>query len=157
MDPRVTRVLAAFAFATLSACGRGSPEAATTPTANADAIVSFPDSGATLSVEVADDDGERARGLMGRTSLGEDSGMVFVWPEPTTGSFWMKDTLIPLSIAFWDRAGTIVAIHEMTPCQADPCPTYAAPAPYTAAAEAPAGWFAANGIDVGDTAEFTTP
>jgi uncharacterized membrane protein (UPF0127 family) len=56
-----------------------------------------------LDVEIADTPEERAAGLMGREDLGALDGMAFVWPEPTSGGFWMKDTLIPLSIAFWDE------------------------------------------------------
>ena len=92
---------------------------------------------------------------MGVTTLGADDGMAFVWGEPTAGSFWMKDTLIPLSIAFVDENGRIVTILEMTPCAAEPCDTYEASAPYTMAIEANAGWFDALSIELGDTAEFT--
>ena len=56
--------------------------------------------------------------------------MAFVWDEPTQGAFWMKDTLIPLSVAFWDEDGRIVGIVDMEPCATEPCPTYASPAPY---------------------------
>ena len=61
-----------------------------------------------VTVEAADTPAEREHGLMGRTSLDTDEGMVFVFDGPTDGSFWMKDTLIPLSIAFWDEDGRIV-------------------------------------------------
>jgi uncharacterized membrane protein (UPF0127 family) len=157
MDRRRIACALAVVLAALPACDRGSPDTTPTPTGSDEALMGFGGTDATLTVEVADDDDERARGLMGRTSLADDAGMVFVWTEPTTGTFWMKDTLIPLSIAFWDEDGTIVAIHEMAPCKGDPCPTYEAPVPYVAAAEAPAGWFAANGIAVGDAVEFPTP
>jgi len=91
---------------------------------------------------------------MGVTTLAPDSGMAFVWPAPTSSSFWMKDTLIPLSIAFWDTAGKVVAIDEMTPCTADPCETYGAPVAYVGAVEANKGWFAAHGVRVGDAVEL---
>ncbi len=106
---------------------------------------------ATLRVDVAEDDASRARGLMGVASLPPNRGMAFVWPSPTTGEFWMKDTLIPLSIAFVGEDGRVVTIREMTPCAADPCKTYAADAPYVYAVEANAGWFADHGVEVGDT------
>jgi uncharacterized membrane protein (UPF0127 family) len=105
---------------------------------------------AALRVEIADDDSSREQGLMGVTHLAADRGMAFVWDAPTDGTFWMKDTVIPLSIAFVDDTGRVVTISEMTPCQADPCPTYAASAPYRTAVEANAGWFADNGVEVGD-------
>ena len=75
--------------------------------------------GATLDVRFADDADERRQGLMGVTSLPADEGMAFDFGDrPQTGEFWMKDTIIPLSIAFVDD-GTIVTILEMEPCDAD--------------------------------------
>ena len=50
--------------------------------------------------------------------------MVFLLEEPGVSSFWMKDTLIPLSILFWHDDGRIIAILDMSPCSADPCPVY---------------------------------
>lgn len=109
---------------------------------------------AVLQVAVAGTPDERAQGLMGVTKLPEDHGMAFVYDEPSTGTFWMKDTLIPLSIAFVGADGRIVTIREMTPCEADPCPTYGADARYVLAVEADAGWYDSNGIAVGDRAEL---
>jgi hypothetical protein len=105
-----------------------------------------------LQVEAADSPAEREKGLMGRTSLGADGGMVFVFEAgPMTDRFWMKDTQIPLSIAFWDADGSILAIHDMDPCKADACPTFGAPAPYVGALEVTQGFFEEHGIHVGDT------
>jgi uncharacterized protein len=112
---------------------------------------------ASLRVEIADDDTERQRGLMGVTSLPKNEGMAFVWDAPTDGTFWMKDTLIPLSIAFVGADGRIVTLRDMAPCTADPCQTYAATAPYTTAIEANAGWFDARGIQVGDEVGLKEP
>lgn len=103
-----------------------------------------------LSVHVADTLEERARGLMGTEDLPADEGMAFAFAEPSTASFWMKDTLVPLSIAFVGPDGTIVTLANMAPCRADPCPTYSARAPYTLAVEANAGWFRDHGIHEGD-------
>jgi hypothetical protein len=108
---------------------------------------------ATLRVEIADSADERAEGLMGRASLGADAGMAFLWGEPIEARFWMKDTLIPLQVAFWDSAGKIVGLIEMTPCTADPCPTYGPDDPFIGAVEANTGWFTAHGVAVGDTVE----
>jgi len=113
--------------------------------------VTFANKGA-LHVELAADDAERARGLMGVTDLPTNRGMAFLWGRPTDSSFWMQDTLIPLSIAFVDASGQIVTMQEMTPCTTDPCTTYEASAPYTMAVEANAGWFREHGIEVGDSA-----
>jgi len=82
------------------------------------------------------------------------SGMAFVFDAPTDGTFWMKDTLVPLSIAFIDDAGTIVTVLEMEPCEADPCPTYGADAPYVLAVEANGRYFDRMGIEEGDRAQL---
>jgi uncharacterized membrane protein (UPF0127 family) len=105
-----------------------------------------------LDVRIAEDDAARAQGLMGVTTLPDDTGMAFVWPEPTDDTFWMKNTLIPLSIAFVDGGGRIVTLRDMTPCRAEPCPTYSSDSPYVLAIEANEGWFADRGVDVGDRA-----
>jgi len=106
--------------------------------------------GAELNVDVADDDASRERGLMGVTDLGTNDGMAFTWTEPTDTTFWMKDTLIPLSVAFVDEGGRVITISEMTPCTADPCQTYAAEGPYTTAVEANANWFEDHHVEIGD-------
>jgi hypothetical protein len=116
--------------------------------------VTFEGSDAVLSVEVADDAEERRRGLMGVEDLPEDQGMAFVFDEPVSSTFWMKDTLIPLSIAFVDENGRVIGLREMEPCRADPCPTYGADGPYVLAVEANAGWFREHGVQPGDRAEL---
>ena len=108
---------------------------------------------ASLDVRIADDDEERQRGLMGVTSLDANEGMLFEFAEPTDSPFWMKNTLIPLSIAFIDEDDRIVTVLEMEPCGEEPCPTYSATAPYMLAVEANAGWFDEHGIDEGDLLE----
>jgi uncharacterized membrane protein (UPF0127 family) len=108
----------------------------------------------TSALEVADNDQERTRGLMERTELPADGGMVFVFPGGTSGPFWMKNTLIPLSIAFWNDEGTVLDILEMVPCEAESCPLYSPGITYTHALEMNAGWFADNGIEIGDRVEL---
>jgi uncharacterized protein len=110
--------------------------------------VTFKD-GVALTVRIADEPGERAHGLMGVTSLLPDEGMAFVFGGSTQEPFWMKDTLIPLSIAFVD-GDRVVSIREMVPCTGDPCPTYDAETSYTYALEANRGWFDTHGIEAGD-------
>ena len=104
-----------------------------------------------LRVEIASTPADRAQGLMGRDFLPADQGMAFLWwKAPVEERFWMKDTTIPLSIAFWDSHERIVAILDMPPCRADPCPTYDAGVPYVGAVEANRGFFADHGVRVGD-------
>ena len=103
-------------------------------------------------MRIAESSEEQRQGLMGVESLGDDRGMAFVYDDPTTGSFWMKDTLIPLSIAFVDGE-RIVAIEEMTPCETDPCPTWDRAAPPTPGDRSRTrGGSTAHGIEVGDRA-----
>ena len=107
-----------------------------------------------LHVEIAETEAARQRGLMGRTSLAADAGMAFLFGSPVQVGFYMKDTLIPLSIAFWDRTRRIVAILDMAPCRADPCPDYYAGRSYVGAVEANRGFFTQHGIEVGDRVEL---
>lgn len=107
-----------------------------------------------LRVETANTPEERAQGLMGRASLPADAGMAFLYDAPMKDSFWMKDTLIPLSIAFWDESGRIISILDMSPCKADPCRTYSPGVPLSGAVEANQGYFAEHGIQVGDRVNY---
>jgi len=68
-----------------------------------------------IRAEVANTFDARARGLMFRKSLGAGSGMLFVFPEVSRHCMWMKNTYVPLSVAFMDEQGTIVSIHDMKP------------------------------------------
>lgn len=107
-----------------------------------------------VDVEVADSAGERAVGLMNRESLPEDAGMIFVFPEEHAGGFWMKDTLVPLSIAFADADGRILRILDMEPCEADPCPSYDPGTEFEGALEVNQGFFEEHGVEVGDAVEL---
>ena len=119
-----------------------------------DLVIRTDEGSVIVSVEVADTPEERAAGLMNRASLAPDAGMAFLWPETTTGSFWMKDTLIPLSIAFWDKGGRIVSIIDMEPCRADPCRSYDPGTGYAGAVEVNHGFFAEHGVELGDRVEL---
>jgi hypothetical protein len=103
-----------------------------------------------LRVWVAATPEARGRGLMFVRSLPADRGMAFLEGAPSTTTFWMKNTLVPLSIAFVDAGGTVITIRDMAPCPAEPCTLYSATAPYETAVEANAGWFAGHGVGVGD-------
>jgi len=103
-----------------------------------------------LAVGVPDTPLQQARGLMGRGHLGADDGMAFVFTAPTSAAFWMKDTKIPLSIAFWNSSGHIVDVLDMTPCRAAPCRRYRATHPFVGAVEVNRGYFRRYGIGIGD-------
>jgi uncharacterized membrane protein (UPF0127 family) len=100
---------------------------------------------------VADTQEKRARGLMHRTELPADAGMLFVFASDHTGGFWMKNTRIPLSIAYIGADGKILRIMDMAPCKADPCKVYDPGVAYRYALEANQGWFE----DAGVTADWS--
>lgn len=108
----------------------------------------------TLHVEVADTASEHRKGLMHVESLPADAGMAFVFDEPTDTTFWMKNTLIPLSVAFVGEDDVVIGVRDMQPCDADPCPTYGVDRPFVLAVEANLGWFADHAIGPGDRASF---
>jgi hypothetical protein len=103
--------------------------------------------GRKIRVEVARTEDEKARGLMFRESLGKDDGMLFVYDREEFLTFWMKNTPIPLSIAFIDRSGKIVDIQDMEPFS---LATHASALPAQYALEMNKGWFKRNGVAVGD-------
>ena len=103
----------------------------------------------TVRLEVAADPAARARGLMGRREVPAGTGMVFLYPGYVAMAYWMKNTLVPLSIAFVAADGRVVSVAEMTPCKADPCPSYAPAGPYRYAVELAAGAFPAAGVGEG--------
>ncbi len=91
----------------------------------------------TMQVDVADEPGEWQLGLMNRPVV--ERGMVFVFPDQQMRSFWMKNTLVPLDIAYFRADGTWVSSARMEPCIADPCATYPSAGPAMYALELPAG------------------
>lgn len=105
----------------------------------------------TLLIEVATTPDARSQGLMYRESLAEDAGMLFVFPTDRQVSFWMKNTSIPLSIAYLRRDGTILEIHDLQPFSLDPVPS-AGPVRY--ALEVNQGWFERNGVTTGMRVEL---
>tara|TARA_B100000575_G_scaffold240629_1_gene203460 strand:- start:270 stop:677 length:408 start_codon:yes stop_codon:yes gene_type:complete len=104
--------------------------------------------GTTVTAEVADTPQERAVGLMGRFSLAPDSGMLFVYPDEAVRSFWMKNTPLPLSIAYLSRSGKIVHIASMKPLSEEPVSSVH---PTMYALEMTEGWFAEHNVKVGQS------
>ena len=93
---------------------------------------------------------QRQRGLMGARSLEGHDGMIFRFEADTSGGFWMKDTPMPLSIAWFTATGELVGRADMDPCLDRPsCPTYAPPGPYRFALEVPRGGLGALGVEPG--------
>jgi len=103
-------------------------------------------------VEVAKTTEDRNHGLMGRKHLGKDEGMLFIFEKEDYHGFWMKNTLIPLSIAFIDKDGRIVWITDMKPLTLD---SHVPPKPILYALEMNKGWFSSQGIKAGDVIRFS--
>jgi uncharacterized membrane protein (UPF0127 family) len=100
-----------------------------------------------LKVEVALTEEQRNQGLMFRKSLGHDDGMLFIFDDPGYYAMWMKNTLIPLSVAFVDADGVILNILDMEPQTLD---SHGAAGPAVYAIETNKGWFAAHKVKAGD-------
>jgi len=99
-----------------------------------------------IRAEVVDTPETRARGLMHRESMAANHGMLFIFPEPGQHCFWMKNTLIPLTIAFLDDQGVIVNLADMQPRSED---HHCSAGPVRYALEMNQGWFAARNIRPG--------
>jgi uncharacterized membrane protein (UPF0127 family) len=112
--------------------------------------------GKTISVEVADNDLLRSHGLMFRKSLPAEEGMLFIFDNEQPLAFWMKNTLIPLSIGYFDKQKKLIDIHEMVPAvmmATDPV-LYPSKEAGMYALEMNKGWFAKNKIKLGTTFRF---
>ena len=107
--------------------------------------------GKKIRVEVARTQEEQARGLMFRETMAKDEGMLFIYPREEILTFWMKNTPLPLSIAFLDGKGKIIDIQDMEPFSLRGHPS-SAPARY--ALEMNRGWFKDNGVGVGDVVDI---
>ena len=104
-----------------------------------------------LFVEVVDTAEERGRGLMFRQSMPENQGMLFVFEQEGQYGFYMKDTPLPLSIAFVEGKGNIIEIEDMQPLTED---MHSPDEPYLYAVEVNQGWFERNAIGPGATARI---
>ncbi len=107
--------------------------------------------GIQIRVEIADTQEKRRVGLMNRNSLKENEGMLFVFEEEQKMSFWMKNTTIPLSIAYISKSGIIKEIHDMSPLSERP--VYSSTS-VLYALEMNQGFFEKNGIKEGDALQF---
>jgi uncharacterized membrane protein (UPF0127 family) len=101
-----------------------------------------------IVAEVARKPGEMAMGLMFRKSMGDNEGMLFVFERERRASFWMANTFIPLTIAYLDREGTILELHDMKP--QDMSPVLSKSDRVAFALEMNRGWFKLNGVKAGE-------
>jgi len=152
---RIHLCLLAAALLPLAACdylSGATDDSSSTGTglAHGTAIIDRGEESTLVKVEIAQTPAQRQRGLMERRSLPPDHGMVFIFFERTAGAFWMKDTLIPLSIAFFGREGEILRILDMDPCRIDPCKIYDPGVRYWGALEVNQGAFDRWGAEEGD-------
>jgi len=141
----------AFLAATLFACGssdEASQSAAGLPQARL-ALVDSSGRTQTLTVELTCSQTDRERGLMFRESLPEEQGMLFFFPRG--GSFWMKNTLLPLTAAFIDASGVIVHLEDMEP---QTTVVHASSKPFYYGLEVNQGWFQRHGLGLGDRVTF---
>jgi len=112
-----------------------------------------------VEVEVADNDAKREQGLKERTSLGEDEGMLFVFPNSGSKVFWMHQTFTPLSVGIFDSHRKLIAIEKLTPARSVmqiQFHRFTTPKQTRYALEVPQGWFEENQIPLGTTFEFIT-
>jgi uncharacterized membrane protein (UPF0127 family) len=152
--PRSAPVLLAVAL--LAACTQGR-EAENGPDGTAGSglprgtlVIEAREGEVRVSVEIAEAIEDQIRGLRFREHLPADAGMVFLHPDPEPQAFIMEDTLIPLSVAWWNADRRIVAIEDMEPCTGGVCPTYGPHGLTVGAVEVNQGFFEEHGVEVGD-------
>lgn len=143
MRYRFASVVTSLALLVLVACGGANDDSELYPLSVGDH---------TFYVEIAETPDERARGLMHRDSLPDDHGMLFVFDKDQQLSFWMKDTSIPLSIAYIARDGTIREIYDMEPFSLEPVRSTRS---VRYALEVNRGAFEEAGIDIGDRVDIS--
>jgi len=102
-----------------------------------------------IPIEIANRPELWSFGLMFKEDIPWEYGMLFIFPNEESGGFWMKNTYIPLDIAFIDSDKTIFSIQRMLPCSDDNCPVYYSPKPYRYALEVKAGFFERFGFKEG--------
>ena len=111
-----------------------------------------------IIVEIAESAEDLNKGLMGRKELKNGHGMLFIFQKPGPQLFWMKNTYIPLSIAFFDQERVLINKTDMPPCTVDPSlPCFKSLKPALYALEVPQGWFEKHGIEPGMKFSFPHP
>ena len=110
------------------------------------AVIRTPEQSVTVKVELARTPDQLHTGLGGRKTLAPYAGMAFLFGSDIRGQFWMKNTSVPLSIAFWGKTGRILRILDMAPCRRDPCRVYDPDVAIRGALEVNRGAFARWGV-----------
>ncbi len=154
---RIAPLLLGFALI-LGACGTKVPTSSGTvpsttaaKTSNTSRPAVILANGSRVEIEVVSDPETRAQGLMFRSSLSPDRGMLFVFPTQDLYPFWMKNTLIPLDMIWIDRNRKVVFVaSDVPPCTADPCASYPPSGAALYVLELAAGQAAARSIRPGD-------
>lgn len=153
MSGRVaTAWIVALAALLVPACadGRSAHDGAPAPATTGTRTLSV--AGRTLALELALDTPTRAQGLMYRTSLAPDAGMLFLFPRAEPRTFWMRNTRIPLDIAFLEDDGTIINVRSAPPMVERP--GFTSLRPCRVVLEMNQGWFEAAGLVPGDRVPF---
>ena len=114
------------------------------------AVIRTADRTVKVRIEIAETPAQLEQGLSGRRTLAPNAGMAFLWKTDVRGRFWMKNTSIPLSIAFWGKRGRILRILDMAACLSDPCKVYDPKVAFRGALEVNRGAFARWGVRRGD-------
>lgn len=142
------RVLATVILVLVALAG-GCKEDATPPAAplGAEAWFPFKIGDVAVKLQVAVRPMEMQQGLMHRPMLGDDEGMLFVYPEPSGRSFWMRNTLIPLDIGFFSPDGVLREVRAMNPLDESPVTSFSSEIQF--AVEMNQGWYRANGVRPG--------
>jgi hypothetical protein len=148
-EPMTRPAIALLAGLLLAGCGGPAPPLEDLPVGSL--AIETSEGEVTVEVSIAETPESQEQGLMGVEEMPEAAGMVFLEEAPVSQSFWMKNTLIPLSVAFWDESGEILAILDMEPCRADPCALYDPGVAWIGAVEVNRGFFDDTGVEVGDT------
>lgn len=124
--------------------GTACPEATDAPPADAETWFPVSIGGKTVRLQLALTEPERSRGLMHREKLPEDHGMAFLFPSPDRRSFWMRNTGIPLDLAYFDEEGVLLEIHRLYPY--DETGVSSRSDEVLIAVETNQGWFSRHGI-----------